>query len=635
MKDLLSKKHILIINPEHEIEQSLSLAFPELERPKIFAFTSGRSALAQLDHIHPDFILSTYATEDITGKDVFLALVKERTLKAYRHIPMGLVSEEKERNQYGKLLFDLGLRFWMSTPLKPDVLRELLINLFLTEGLYRQSSTLQQEVKKSEYRFRDLLENANDVVFILDEMGNFVYLNNRFQSLTGFDKDAWIEKRWADLVDISDRELALESLEMVHHGRARIFEAKIQTKQGEPVFLSISLTPIVEKDAVIGVIGIGRDITEQKRMEKEIVELKNFNESIIESMEAGLLTIDLEGRITSLNRGGQNILGLKIDEVIGKPLTSVLQPSEVEELLSNKSNNPFRKREMQLSLKSGKKVSIGFTVTDRFDNQRNKVGTIISFRDITEIKQMEAQLIRMDRLASLGVLASGIAHEIKNPLAGIKSLAQACDEEFENTDPRREYLARIIRQVNRLDELLRTFFAFAKPKPPDMKPHRLTDILREVYNLVSKRMEMNKIQYVQQIERDLPSVHVDPQQMQQVFLNLILNAIDAMPSGGTLTISARKVSSSMSGIIRKLSPPQGSSFHSFVEVSVADTGIGISPDKLEIIFDPFFTTKPNGLGLGLSIVYRIIEAHCGDIWVKSYPGQGTAFYIVLPTGAEK
>lgn len=635
MKDLLSKKHFLIINPEHEIEQTLALAFPEIERPKISAFTSGRLALAQLDQIHPDFILSTYLTEDLTGKDVFLALVKDRAFKAYRYLPMGLVSEENERNQYGKELFDLGLRFWMVTPLNPDVFREILINLCFTEEVYRHSSTLQQEVKKSEYRFRDLLENANDVVFILDEKGNFIYLNNRFQSLTGFDKDMWLEKRWVDLVDISDRELALESLEMVHHGRARIFEAKIQTQQGAPIFLSISLTPIVEKDAVMGAIGIGRDITEQKRMEKEIVELKNFNESIIESMEAGLLTIDLKGRITSLNRGGQNILGVKIDEVLGKPLTSILRPSEAKELLLSQRNNPLRKREMQLSLKSGKKVSIGFTVTDRFDNQRNKVGTIISFRDITEIKQMEAQLIRMDRLASLGVLASGIAHEIKNPLAGIKTLAQACDEEFEETDPRREYLARIIRQVNRLDELLRTFFAFAKPKPPDMKPHHLNEILMEVYNLVSKRMEMTKIQYIQKMEENLPSVHVDNQQMQQVFLNLILNAIDAMPSGGTLTISARKTSSPKPGLIRKFSSFPKSTLNAFVEVSVADTGIGIPPDKLETIFDPFFTTKPNGLGLGLSIVYRIIEAHCGDIWVKSHPGQGTAFYILLPTGAEK
>lgn len=635
MKDLLDKKHILIINPEHEIEQALTLAFPEINGSKIFAFTSGRSALSQLDHIRPHCILSTFLTEDITGKDVFLALVKERTFKAHRHIPMGLTSEEKERNQYGKMLFDLGLRFWLITPLNPHVLREILINLFFTEEVYQQSSTLQQEVKKSEYRFRDLLENANDVVFILDEKGNFVYLNNRFQSLTGFEKEMWIEKRWADLVDVADHELALEALEMVHHGRARIFEAKIQTKQGDPIFLSISLTPIVEKDAVIGVIGIGRDITEQKRMEKEIVELKNFNESIIESMEAGLLTIDLEGRVTSLNRGGQNILGVKIDEVLGKPITSVLQPSEVEELLSNKSNNLFRKREMQLTLKSGKKISIGFTVTDRLDNQRNKVGTIVSFRDITEIKQMEAQLIRMDRLASLGVLASGIAHEIRNPLAGIKTLAQACDEELEETDSRKEYLARIIRQINRLDELLRTFFAFAKPKPPDMKPHHLNDILREVYNLISKRLELTKIQYIQNVESNLPSVYVDNQQMQQVFLNLILNAIDAMPSGGTLTISARKVLSPTPGMIRKLTQVQGSPLNSFVEVSVADTGIGIPLDKLETIFDPFFTTKPNGLGLGLSIVYRIIETHCGDIWVKSYPGQGTEFYILLPTGAEK
>ncbi|MCJ7813035.1 ATP-binding protein, partial [bacterium] len=361
-----------------------------------------------------------------------------------------------------------------------------------------------------------------------------------------------------------------------------------------------------------------------------------FNESIIQSMEAGLLTTDLEGRITSLNAGGEKILGWKARTVVGKQIKSVLKSEEVDFLLS-KPNSPGTlpySRETELTVKTGKKIAIGFTTTNRINNQRRKVGTIISFRDISQLKQMQSEVIRMDRLASLGVLASGIAHEIKNPLAGIKTMAQACNEEFEETDSRREYLTRIVRQVNRLDDLLKTFFEYARPRSPDRKPHKLSEILREVINLVSKKLVTSGITYYENFSSNIPELMIDSQQFQQVFLNLILNAIEAMPAGGTLTISVKSITISKHGIIQGNNKDKNKMKNgSFVEIVVSDTGVGIDPDKLETIFDPFFTTKPNGTGLGLSIVYRITEEHQGDIHVESHIGQGTSFTITLPTGA--
>jgi signal transduction histidine kinase len=288
---------------------------------------------------------------------------------------------------------------------------------------------------------------------------------------------------------------------------------------------------------------------------------------------------------------------------------------------------------MDIIVKNGNQVSIGFTATDRRDNQGKKVGTIVSFRDITLFKQMQSEVLRMDRLASLGVLASGIAHEIKNPLAGIKTLAQACEEEFESTDPRQEYLTRIIRQVNRLDELLKTFFAYAKPKPPIQKKYKLSEIVQEVTPLVSKKLSECSIAYVEEIDSSLPDVMVDSQQMQQVFLNLILNAIDAMQTGGTLTVTAKTVEKPLSGILWEKMDTSHKKNALYIETIVTDTGEGIKPDQIKTIFDPFYTTKPGGLGLGLSIVYRIIEENRGDIRVESQVGKGTAFIITLPTGA--
>jgi signal transduction histidine kinase len=319
---------------------------------------------------------------------------------------------------------------------------------------------------------------------------------------------------------------------------------------------------------------------------------------------------------------------------VGEQIKSVLRPEEVDILLSSPPppGSLRYSRETELTDKNGRKRTIGFTAMNRIDNKGKKVGTIVSFRDISELKQMQSQVIRMDRLASLGVLASGIAHEIKNPLAGIKTMAQACEEEFEGEDSRQEYLIRIIRQVNRLDDLLKTFFAFARPKPPDRKYHTLPEILQEVTNLVGKKMSSSGIDYIEQIDTALPAIMVDAQQIQQVLLNLILNSIDAMPDGGELKITAQKISSQEARLIRKQPKAEKDMNGAYVQIKCMDTGVGIDPDKLEIIFDPFFTTKPNGLGLGLSIVYRIIEEHDGDIRADSNIGQGTTFTVTLPTG---
>ena len=183
-----------------------------------------------------------------------------------------------------------------------------------------------------------------------------------------------------------------------------------------------------------------------------------------------------------------------------------------------------------------------------------------------------------------------------------------------------------------MDELLKTFFAFARPKPPDRKKHQLSEIVQEVVNLVKKKMSVSEIQYSEKIPESIPVVMVDSQQIQQVLLNLILNAIDAMPNGGKLILSACAVEASSLKIIQKGIPKSKSPKRPCVQVTIQDTGEGIEQEKLENIFDPFFSTKPNGMGLGLSIVHRIIEEHQGDINVESEAGKGTSFTIILPAG---
>ena len=631
----LMNKTILLLDPDEEIENTVKKV-SEKKGFQISKFSSGHEGLRAIPEIRPQLIISVFETTDLNGRSIFIRLINDREYVMYRQIPFIIISEKKHREKFGQELFDMGLGGWYTKPLGSHELEDVIENIFMAH-LVQRNRELRKQIKRSEYRYRDLIENANDFIFTLDDEGKFVYLNNRFSPLTGWDKMDWAEKPFLSFIDPDDREHALEHYQEAHHGRARIFEAKIIGKSPESSILSFNITPIFEKGSIVGSIGIARDVTEKKKMEKEILDLKNFNESIIQSMEAGLITTDLEGRLTSMNTGAESILGWEEHSVLGNPITSILNPQEVKILLNNPTypgSLPYS-RETELTTKTGKKIVIGFTTTDRINNQNEKVGTIVSFRDITLLKQMQSEVIRMDRLASLGVLASGIAHEIKNPLAGIKTMAQACDEEFESDDPRKEYLTRIIRQVNRLDDLLKTFFAYARPKKPDIKPHPLSEILREVMNLVRKKMATCGINYCEELMSTLSTVLVDSQQMQQVLLNLILNAIEAMPQGGELKVSASDFNGDQYGMIKERGEIQSENTKTFVRILISDSGMGISPEKLETIFDPFFTTKPSGLGLGLSIVYRIIKEHKGDIRVESQLNRGTTFTIMLPTGAKQ
>jgi len=238
----------------------------------------------------------------------------------------------------------------------------------------------------------------------------------------------------------------------------------------------------------------------------------------------------------------------------------------------------------------------------------------------------------MDRLASMGVLASGIAHEIRNPLAGIKTIAQTLEEDIEPDDSRREYVSRIVRQVNRMDDLLKTIFSYAKPREPQRKFHRFQEIAQEVVALMENRMRSQSANYVESYHQDLPLVYVDFYQIQQVFVNLFLNALDAMPTGGELSLRVQPKMTTLNRVDRRGNVfPLHNKAAMYAEVLLSDTGCGIGPENLASIFNPFFTTKPQGSGLGLSIVYRIVAEHDGDIQVESLVGEGTTFKVLLPT----
>lgn len=359
-----------------------------------------------------------------------------------------------------------------------------------------------------------------------------------------------------------------------------------------------------------------------QRLTRELEGVKNFTESIIQSIGSGIIITEMNDTITYVNRAGERILGYSKDELMGKPF-GIFELREKENVIHSLLDNPEdqdTRREGWMRRKDLGEFPVGFTINNHLSIRGETIGRIVIFRDMTNVYKIQEEILRMDRLVSLGKLASGIAHELRNPLAGIKTTAQALGEEMSEDDSRREYLNRITKEIDRLNGLLKTFFSFAKPQKLNLAHCPITDIINEIIPFLMKEIADKKIRFIENYHPQLPKIKVDKNQMYQVFLNLFLNAIQAMPDGGELRIEVGPM----------ISNPSDGLKQNFIRIVISDTGRGIPPHIVPNIFDPFFTTKPKGIGLGLSIAYQIIKKHGGTIKVESKWERGTSFIIHLP-----
>jgi len=349
-------------------------------------------------------------------------------------------------------------------------------------------------------------------------------------------------------------------------------------------------------------------------LSQKSLEGEDSSYTVLQSMGSGLIIVDLEGKITSINQAAERILGYKSQDVEGIALED-LKGEGGKRILNwdDISGEVVRiDQEVELIKRGGDTVLIGYSTSPRRNVKGEMVGAIVVFRDLTEIKKMRENMRYKDRLASLGELTAGIAHEIRNPLAGIKTTAQALKAEFDPQDPKCEYLEKIIKEINRTNSLLQELFIFARPQKPQFMPYDVTKILERVLSMQEKSIEEKEVKIKKDYAPDIPMLLLDPNQIYQVFLNLILNAVQAMPQGGDLTLSAKR---------------EG---ETWVSIIIEDTGVGMSPEVKAKLFDPFFTTKSMGTGLGLAISYRIIQEHGGMVGVESKPSQGAKFTIRLP-----
>ncbi|AFM23543.1 PAS domain-containing sensor histidine kinase [Desulfomonile tiedjei] len=362
----------------------------------------------------------------------------------------------------------------------------------------------------------------------------------------------------------------------------------------------------------------------------QILELKAFNEDVLRSVSSGIITVDRYCNLTSHNSSAETILGA-LPEEDGKDRWE--DAREVMELLkiTLESGAPIQDQELTLVRGNGAKNILGVNTALLRDGADQIVGAIAEIRDITRRKGVEEQMLRIEKLASLGELSAGVAHEIRNPLAGIKTSMQVLAKR-RGTDAERMLIDGVLDEINRLNTIVTDLLKFSRPSPPVFVPSDLRVILEKTVDLVWKSMRTCDIELEHLHEEGLPQVMIDREQVQQVFLNLLLNAIKAMKQGGKLALVMKQVCDEAAEPFPGGDEPACFETSSYVQVEFIDTGCGISAEDLPRVFDPFFTSDPSGTGLGLSIAHKLLEENRGTISIESELGKGTRVIIRLPAG---
>ncbi len=349
------------------------------------------------------------------------------------------------------------------------------------------------------------------------------------------------------------------------------------------------------------------------RMQQTLKKSEKKYRRIFDNIQDVYCEIELDGKITEISPSIEMMSDHKRKDLLGKTIQDFFakQQQATYFLLMNNEKGSIRDQEIELNNHNGEVVycSVISQVLIDANDQSKKI--VASLHDITAHKLLEKRLLRAERLAGVGQLAAGIAHEIRNPLGNINSSIQYCLKKYELPDQIVQYLEIILRNSQNANKIIKELLDFATPRELDLRMGSISAVLKRAIELVEARIKQNGVKIDLMIDEKLPQINLDSKWFEQTFLNFILNANDAMPHGGVLTIKVTKRNNK-------------------IVITFTDDGCGISTDEIEKIFDPFYTTKDEGTGLGLSFVYQVITAHDGDVDVESEVGVGTKITVKLP-----
>ncbi|MFC1534277.1 ATP-binding protein [Thermodesulfobacteriota bacterium] len=394
------------------------------------------------------------------------------------------------------------------------------------------------------------------------------------------------------------------------------------------IFVGLDVSPFEEArkedirntiiiSSVLVILGFGGFISlfwaqSYRSVKRSLQDASAFADELVTNLPVGLIATGRDGKIAFFNETAEKITGINLADVRGKDPDEVL-PSGLCGLKDYlDEGKTVLEKEMECGFLDRDTVPLSLSATRIINEEGQLVGTALILRDLGEVRKLQEEVRRKEKLAALGGLAAGVAHELRNPLSSIKGLASYFYSKFSDGSDDREATEVMIREVDRLDRVISELLYYARPSELKIRPTNINDVLDQAVSLVQQDAKTKGLEIQWSSNNNLPKAPIDPDRFSQCILNLYLNAIQAMEKGGVLSVR---------GIQRD---------NKEIIIEVEDNGKGIAQDDLEKIFDPYFTTKPSGTGLGLAIVHKIIEAHHGRIKVVSAPGKGTIFTISIP-----
>lgn len=395
----------------------------------------------------------------------------------------------------------------------------------------------------------------------------------------------------------------------------QFFDAPQETTALEVVTMFLNAATLLVVAILAGGLGEQYRATRQEleTRQKDLRDLQAFKDLVFQSVGTGLIALDLEHRVTAFNHAAEEITGVAAPHAIGQAWSSLIGsviPLEPIESVIAANPRASTRHEAVLRRPDGTSVPVRMTFSALRSGEGERLGLISACEDLSAIREMESRMRQADRLATVGRMAANIAHEIRNPLASLTGAIEVLTSPL-TADDARERLSQIVaHESERLNHIIKNFLEYARPAPLSIATFDVAAAAEEVLLLLEHRTSSGSLKVIREFVPSIPWA-VDAQQFRQILWNLCLNAVEAMPEGGELRVSV-----SVRGAT--------------LEVAVSDTGDGIAAADVSHVFEPFFSTKPEGTGLGLALVHRIVQDHGGEIDVRSAPGLGTTFTLTLP-----
>ena len=493
------------------------------------------------------------------------------------------------------------------------------------EVLQRRKS--ESDLSKALMELSNIMAAVPDIIYMLDQDGRLVKWNKTLETVCGYAPAELQGKPILDLLSENEREETYEKIKEAFEGGYSAREVKLLTKEGKPIPYFFSGAPYRDASGgVLGLVGVGKDMSESKITEEKI----NFLASIIQTIPEAVCSIDLEGNISFWNHGAEKMLGYTSLEILGKHISKII-PEELADIeLKNctdilNAEGYFVGYESVRMSKSGKTVTVEITGVALKDSEQKVTNYTSIMRDISERKRMVEDLLKTEKLESLAMLAGGIAHDFNNLLTALLGNISLSKRYVETGSTVYGILTDAEKALHRATDLTYQLLTFSKGGSPVKTVASLEELITDAADFA---LRGSNVICELDIPGNLRNVEVDKGQLSQVFHNLIINAQQAMPGGGTIAIRGENISIDKHSA---LPIKEGD----YVKISIEDRGCGIPRENLQKIFDPYFTTKRQGSGLGLATSFSVIKKHGGHLTVASTPGAGSTFYIFLPSTDKK